>query len=157
MEKDPHWQIWSMIWYLHFRLWSKKIGCLDLKLWPCQVGYLNTFFHNLVKFSNFSRLPFLQVTLISWLILDQMPLWTIFPWIIGHDEHFLSKKSNFDFRSQMNFVQRNPISWFFDRCIPWGYFKLVNGLLGFSWTSWIIYWCISSSPAKNVSMEILII
>ena len=87
------------VWYEIFILGS---GAKNLVAWIssyglAKLGIWTLFSHNLVKFSNFSRLPFLQVTLISWLILDQMQLWTIFSWIIGHDEHFCPKSQTLTF------------------------------------------------------------
>ena len=89
-----------------FKLWDKifilGFGAKNLVAWISSYGLakLGTwawFFHNLEKFSSFSTLLLLQVILISWLILDQMPLWTIFSWIIGHDEHFCPKSQTLTF------------------------------------------------------------
>ena len=101
-----------MEWDLSFEYWNKNFGCLDCKLWPLEVGYLNTFFHNLVKFCIFSMLPLLQVILISWSNLVQMQQWTIFSWIIGHEEHFWPKSQSLTFGIRWNLCRETLISDF---------------------------------------------
>jgi hypothetical protein len=57
---------------LSFELCSKENGCSDWKLWLEKVVHLNMKFGYLVKFSMFSRLPFLQVTSFILIFIDQI-------------------------------------------------------------------------------------
>ena len=101
-------EVWYEIFILGFGAkylvaWISSYGLAKLGTWTL-------FFHNLIfKFLNFtsfaSNLDFL---INSWsnapmdhIFLNNRSWWKL-----------LSKKSNFDFWSQMNFVQRNPNSWF---------------------------------------------
>ena len=85
------WDICRAWYHLQFRLWIHHFGCLDHKLRSLEVGTKLSKFSNLVKILNFSRLPLLQVILISWSILVQMHQWTIFTQNIGHDTWYLKK------------------------------------------------------------------